>query len=104
MNCCYSSFGCKFQGQQENIKQHETDCPYRFIEENERLKQQIKEPTGQVDFKTCLLDKYPAVSERLKKAAANITKIITFLKNQQYQLEQYGKHLSSSTFPVENLG
>lgn len=102
MSCQYANFGCKYQG--EDIKQHEVECPYKFIEENERLKQQLKEQPGQVDYKTCLLDKYGAVCERLKKSALNITKLVGFLKNQQYQLEQYGKHLSSSTFPVEHLG
>jgi len=100
--CCYSSFGCKFKGE---TKQHEVECPYKFIEENEKLKQQLKEPSGQVDFKTCLVvDKYGAVTERLKKGALNLGKLIAYLKNQQYALEQYGKQLSTASFSVEHLG
>lgn len=103
--CRFASFGCKYQKQEgQDIKSHESECPFKFIEENEKLKLQLKEPTGTIDFKTCLVDKYPAVIERLKRGAANCVKMATYLKKQQDVVESYGKHLTTSIFPVEHLG
>jgi hypothetical protein len=102
MSCKFASFGCKVQG--VDMNKHESECPYKFIEENEKLKQQLKVEGGTVDFKTCLVDKYAAVIERLKKGAANVVKFSSYLKNQHGVYETYGKHLSTTLYPVEHLG
>lgn len=60
VSCCYSKFGCTEQVKIDGLKQHEMSCPYRFVEENSKLKK--SEP----DYKDSLWDKFNEIINRMR--------------------------------------